>query len=95
MVQKKENENELKLIKNRVQEGKAIIGKDRVLKELKAKHLKKVFLAGNCPSELKEDINYYAGLVKVPVVELKQSNEELGVLCKKGYFISVLGLTEE
>ena len=93
MVQEKLDE-ELKLFKNKIIEGKAIIGQERVLKELKTKNLSKILLAKNCSPKLKEDITYYAKLANVPVIELRQSNEELGVLCKKNFFISVAGIKE-
>ena len=66
----------------------------KVLKELKTKTLIKVLLAKNCPPKLKEDVNYYAQLADIPVVELGQTNEELGVLCKKNFFISIVGIRE-
>ena len=91
MAKKKDVGKELKFLRAQVQEGKAIIGTERVLKELKAKRLSRVFLASNCPTKLKEDIQYYAGLANVFVVELEQNNAELGLFCKKNYFISVLG----
>lgn len=88
-------EESLKLIKIKVQEGKAIIGSASVLKNLKSKNLKRVFLAKNCPADLREDIGHYAQLAGVPVISLEQTNEELGVLCKKNFFISVVGVVEE
>ena len=94
MVKKKEISKEIKAVKLKVQEGKAIIGTERVLKELKKGRLSKVILAKNCPEKSRRDINYYAQLVKIPVAELEQDNEELGVLCKKNYFVSVLGIKE-
>lgn len=82
-----------KLLITKIQEGKAIVGAERVLKELKAKRLSKVFLSCNCQQKVKDDIYYYAQLASVPVLELGQTNEELGVLCKKNFFVSVAGIT--
>lgn len=94
-MKKNEIEENLKLIKTKAQESKAIIGSASVLKNLKLKNLKKVFLAKNCPDNLKADILHYAQLAEVPVISLEQTNEELGVLCKKNFFISVVGVVEE
>ena len=95
MVKKiEETSEELKLIKTKVQDGNAIIGQERVLKELKAKKLTKIFLAKNCPQKLKEDIIYYAKLADIPYQELEQTNEDLGILCKKNFYISVVGIQE-
>ena len=81
-----------KLLSSKALEGKAIIGSERVLKELKAGRLGTVFLARNCLQKVKDDVQYYAQLAHVPVIQLEQSNEEIGVLCKKNFFISVAGI---
>ena len=85
---------ESKLLSTKAIEHKAIIGTQRVLKQLRAKKLSKIFLARNCPEKVKNDIHYYAQLANVPVVQLEQTNEELGVICKKNYFIAVAGIGE-
>ncbi len=81
-----------RLLSTKVQEGKAVIGFKMVLKLLRAGKLSQVFLASNCPSQLKEDVERYALLAEVPVIPLALNNEELGVLCKKNCFISVAGV---
>jgi large subunit ribosomal protein L30e len=77
-------------IKKALKEGKVIIGTSRTIKALKLGKVSKVFLTSNCPSDVKDDIEYYSKLGKVKVVKLKQPNVELGVLCKKPFPISVL-----
>jgi len=84
----------MKDLKVKLQDGKVIIGKERVLKNLREKNLAKLFLASNCPRELKEDLVNLAKFVKVPVIELTLNNEELGLFCKKNFFIAVLATTE-
>ena len=86
---------DLKDLKVKIKAGKVVIGIDRVMKNLKLKQLTKIFVSSNCPNDLKKDINHYANLVGVPVEELSLDNEELGVFCKKNFFISVLGTTEQ
>ena len=71
---------------------KAVIGTEVVLKNLKNKKLSKVYLASNCHEKTKKDIESYSQLVNVPIVMLDINNEELGVFCKKHFFISVLGI---
>lgn len=85
----------LKELKARIQEGKVIIGTEQVLKRLRAKTVQRVYLARNCPVLVKEDVMHYATLGSVPVTELDQTNEELGIFCKKNFFISVLGIPGE
>jgi len=79
-------------VKKIVKEGKALVGTDNVMKELKLGKLSKVFVTANCPAKVKEDIKHYAKLAKTEVVQLKVPNDELGVVCKKPFSISVLGL---
>jgi len=67
-----------------------IIGSARTIKNLKLGRIETVYLAKNCPSSIKEDIKYYSSLSNTNVNELEQNNEELGALCKKPFFISVV-----
>lgn len=69
-----------------------IIGADRVLKALKKKDLAKIFLASNASAELVKDIAYYSSLSKVDVEKLDIPNDELGIVCKKPFSISAIGM---
>lgn len=92
---KKEIDQNVKEIKVNLQEGKVVVGKDLVLKNLRAKKMSKVFLASNCPQDLKDDVKRFSELANISLVELEQDNEELGIICKKNFFISVLGIIGE
>ncbi|MEK6907417.1 MAG: 50S ribosomal protein L30e [Nanoarchaeota archaeon] len=78
-------------LKKLIKENKIIIGTNSVMKNLKLGKLKGIYLASNCPKYAKEDIQHYAKLNNVKINELKENNEELGVVCKKPFSISVLG----
>ena len=69
-----------------------IIGTERTIKSLKKGGIDKVFLSSNCPENVEKDMNYYASLGKAEVVKLQYPNDELGVICKKPFSISVLSL---
>lgn len=92
MAKKKEISKEILDLKKGLAEGKAVVGAKTVLRDLKDDKLGKIYLASNCPKEIEEDIRHYSDLVKVPVIVLDVDNEEIGVLCKKHFFISVLGI---
>ncbi len=79
-------------IKKNIKEKNAIIGTKQVLKSLKLGQLQKVFLTSNCPESVKKDIDHYIKMAKCEVEFLNVPNDELGVICKKQYAISVLGL---
>ena len=93
MVKKKEVSEELKVLRNKIQDNKVVVGLDRVMKAIKAKKLEKVFISSNCPKETVDDLQYYADLAGVEITKLELDNEELGVFCRKNFFISVLGVS--
>ncbi|MBW2997247.1 ribosomal L7Ae/L30e/S12e/Gadd45 family protein [Candidatus Woesearchaeota archaeon] len=82
-------------IKKLVKEEKLIIGADETVKLLKAGAISRVYLAANCPAQLKQDIEHYAGIGEVEVVDTGLQNEELGDICKKPFKIAVMGLKKE
>ena len=95
MANKKEIDSIIKELKTKIQENKVIIGTDRVLKRLQAGKLNKIYIASNCPQKTKDDLQHYAKLTEISITELEYDNEELGVFCKKNFFVSVLGIIEE
>ncbi|MBS3150479.1 ribosomal L7Ae/L30e/S12e/Gadd45 family protein [Candidatus Woesearchaeota archaeon] len=83
----------MKDLKEAIKENKGVVlGTQRALKKLKMKSLKRIYVSSNVPEEVLEDIEHYAKLYNIPLVKLKESNEELGVLCRKPFSVSVLGL---
>ena len=83
----------MKDLKEAIKENKRLVlGTHRTLKKLKMKSLKKVYVSSNIPEEILEDIEHYSKLYNIPLVKLKETNEELGTLCKKPFSVSVLGL---
>ncbi len=81
----------MKHLQELIKEKKLIIGTDRVLKMLKNEQLANIYLASNCPETVRQDIKHYSKIFNVKVEELKETNQELGVLCKKPFSISVVG----
>ncbi|MBI3031941.1 ribosomal L7Ae/L30e/S12e/Gadd45 family protein [Candidatus Woesearchaeota archaeon] len=92
MARKKELQKDIAQIQEAIAKKKAIIGTKRALTHLRTGKLVTVFTTSNCPASVKEDVDYYTKLTKCDVHELKYTNEELGVLCKKPFSISVVGL---
>ena len=69
-----------------------VIGTERTLKNLKLGRVQKVLISANCPAGVEKNVNYYAGLGEAELHKLDYPNDELGVICKKPFSISVLGL---
>lgn len=82
--------DEIEEIRKMTGEKKIVMGLDRTLKKLRNGKLEKIFLAFNCPIDVKENIKYYGKLRKIKVIELKINNNELGTICRKPFSISVL-----
>ncbi len=81
-------------IRSLVKTERLIIGTREVMKALQKGLLQKIILASNCPSQKRKDVQKYAALVGIPVIELKHNNEELGILCKKNFLVAMIGLQE-
>lgn len=79
-------------IKKMMKAGNVVIGTEKTMKSLRLGRIQKVFLSSNCPQKIEKDINYYAGLVGAEALKLEYPNDELGVICKKPFSISVLAL---
>ena len=77
-------------LKKAIEEKKIVLGTDRTIKKLKRGEISKVFLASNCSKEIEEEIRYLSKINDVKVEKLKQPNEEIGLLCKKNFSVSVL-----
>ena len=82
-------------IKKLMKSGNIIIGTEKTIKSLKLGRIQKVMLSANCPAKVEKDINYYAGLDNVESHKLDYQNDELGVICKKPFSISVLALLKK
>ena len=89
---KKVEFNESEEIRNALESNKLVIGTEVSIKELKKGSLAKVYLSSNCPKDIKGDLEYYAPLAETEIVNLIIPNDELGVVCKKPFAVSILGL---
>ena len=79
-------------IKKMLKSGNVIIGTERAIKNLRLGRGQKVLISSNCPAKIEGDINYYAGLSGAETHKLEYPNDELSVICKKPFSISVLAL---
>ncbi|RJQ17039.1 hypothetical protein C4573_03190 [Candidatus Woesearchaeota archaeon] len=86
--------NETVELKKLLTAKKLIIGTNTVMRALRAKHLKKIYLANNCAPDTKKDFEKYAKMLQVELLVLDMPNEDLGTLCKKPFFVSVVGVKQ-
>jgi len=75
-------------LREEIKKGKPFYGLLNTIKKLKKGELKKIYLASNCPDKV--SIVKQANHSGVEVIEMAETNVQLGVVCKKPYAISVL-----
>lgn len=76
----------LEELKKALKEKTIIFGTEKSLKNLRNGKTKRVFLASNCPEKTRKEIKGY----DVEVIELKEPNTEIALICKRPHPISVL-----
>lgn len=69
---------------------KMIFGMNCTIKNLKNGKVKKVFIASNCPDKIIKDLEYYCKISKVELVKLDQPNDEIALICKKNFSVTVV-----
>lgn len=79
-------------IRKALEEKKVVIGAGITIKNLKLGKVELVYLSQNCSKNAAEDIEHYAKVGNIKVMKLSYPNDELGVLCKKPFSISVLSV---
>jgi len=92
MARKKELEAATEEIKNALKSKTLIIGSECVMKALKENKAKKVYITSNCPPSQQKDIDYYCSLTECKIEHLSYPNDELGVICKKPFAISLVAI---
>ena len=73
-----------------VDTGKVSYGADSAKQALLNKQAKLVIIADNAPQEVKEDINRYAEISEVPVLDFPGSSLDLGAVCGRPHFVAAL-----
>jgi large subunit ribosomal protein L30e len=83
-----------KAISTAAKTGKIQLGANSALKSARTKKAKLVIVASNCLQSIREDIEYYCGLAKIPMSIYKGSSLDLGAVCGKPFEVSVLTIRE-
>jgi large subunit ribosomal protein L30e len=83
-----------KAIATAVKTGKVSFGANAALQNAKTGKAKMIVLAANCPKDIKEQIEYYGNLSKVPVMTYKGTVMDLAAVCNKLFVISALSIRE-
>ena len=74
--------------------GKVSYGANTALQNAKTGKAKMIVLASNCPKNIKEQIEYYGEISKVPIITYKGGSMDLAEACNKLFIISALSIRE-
>jgi len=83
-----------KAIATAVKTGKVSFGSNTALQNAKTGKAKMIVLAANCPKDIKEQVEYYGKLSKVPIMTYKGTSMDLAAVCNKLFIISALSIRE-
>ena len=82
-------------IRNNLKGKRLVLGTESTVKQLRRSRLSKVFLSSNAPESVKKDVAYYCSISNCSVENMDVPNDELGVICKKPFSVSVVGLLKQ
>jgi large subunit ribosomal protein L30e len=77
-----------------VKTGKVSFGANTALQNAKTGKAKMIILAANCPKDIKEQVEYYGKISKVPTMTYRGTSMDLAAVCNKLFIISALSIRE-
>ena len=77
-----------------VRTGKVLLGSKSTIKAAKLGKAKLIVVAENCPAHIRADIEYYARLSGIPVVEFGGSSWDLGQVCGRPHMVAALTIKD-
>ena len=89
------NEKTAEEIRKLLAAKKIVVGSERTIKQIKTGGIARVFVTLNAKPSTKESLLHYCKMGNVEVVELPVKSAELGIVCKKPFSISVLGVVKK
>jgi len=77
-----------------VKTGKVLFGANSTLKIAMTGKVRLIVAASNCPEEIRENLEYYCKLSKIPIIFYPGTSLELGRVCDKPFFVSALAIRD-
>ena len=78
-----------------IEAAKKTIGLDNTTKNIYANKIKEILIASNYPKEDEDKLQIITKIYNIPITKLEVDNKKLGIICKKTFNISVIGLLKE
>jgi large subunit ribosomal protein L30e len=82
-------------LKTHLKGKRLLVGTDRTLKQMKLGKLAKVFVSKNCAEDVRRRIEHYCSIGNCTTEVLDVPNVELGMVCKKPFSVSIVGLLKQ
>ncbi|MCW3998579.1 MAG: 50S ribosomal protein L30e [Candidatus Bathyarchaeota archaeon] len=83
-----------KAIATAVKTGKVSFGANTAIQTAKNGKAKIIVLASNCPKQIKEQIEYYGEISKIPIITYQGDTMDMAAVCNKLFVISALTIRE-
>ncbi len=83
-----------KAIATAVKTGKVSFGANSAIQTAKNGKAKMIVLASNCPKPIKEQIEYYGEISKIPIITYQGDTMDMAAVCNKLFVISALTIRE-
>jgi large subunit ribosomal protein L30e len=83
-----------KAIAAAVKTGKVSFGANSAILAAKNGKAKMIVIASNCPKPIKEQIEYYGAISKIPIINYKGNTMDMAAICNKLFVISALTIRE-
>ena len=77
-----------------VKTGKVSFGVNSAIQNVKIGKAKLIVVASNCPKQIKEQIEYYGEISKIPIIIYKGDAIDMAAACNKLFIISALSIRE-
>ena len=78
-----------------LEKAKKTLGLSSTIKNLYENKIKEILIASNYPKEEEEKLRDLSKAHDVPIKKLEFDNIKLGIICKKTFNVSVLGIIKE
>ncbi len=77
-----------------VKTGKVLFGLNSTLNSAMSGKVQLVIAASNCPNKVREDLEHYCRISKIPFLVYPKTGLELGRLCGKPFVVSALAIRD-
>jgi len=83
-----------KALRQAIESGKVELGMDSTMKAAKTGRARLVIVSSRFPPDARQDLQRYASMSKVPVLEFKGDSAELGRVCRKPFQVASLAVID-